>query len=265
MCMGRIGETLAFMLTLIIAVSCLTLLAVKPADAQSGQTPNYPDYIPNPAVPQFTLKLVQSSYDEVVTDPFTGAETTHSVNNSTIEITITNQPFRPYNYVWECKGEVVNRSTTLWYDVQTKGHYAKSWTEVRVDQSSTLYSTESNTQSNNSEYTVISLPQDSIMDSAAYPNGGAVNFRVRAMAGGWFPPVLSSNINLPLNFISKNSSWTNTQTLTIPADSSASPSPTVPEFSWLAIVPLLLSVFALAVIVKHRKTPCIDRNSTVTT
>ncbi len=32
------------------------------------------------------------------------------------------------------------------------------------------------------------------------------------------------------------------------------PTPTVPEFSWLALLPLLLAVFSVAVILKHRKT-----------
>lgn len=35
---------------------------------------------------------------------------------------------------------------------------------------------------------------------------------------------------------------------------SPSPSPSVPEFSWLVIVPLLLSIVSVAVILKHRKT-----------
>ena len=35
---------------------------------------------------------------------------------------------------------------------------------------------------------------------------------------------------------------------------SPSPSPTVPELSWLVIVPLLLSIFSVAVILRHRKT-----------
>jgi hypothetical protein len=36
---------------------------------------------------------------------------------------------------------------------------------------------------------------------------------------------------------------------------SPSPSPTVPELSWLAILPLFLSIFSIAVILRHRKTP----------
>jgi len=38
-----------------------------------------------------------------------------------------------------------------------------------------------------------------------------------------------------------------------------SPTPTVPELSWLAVVPLLLSVFAVAVIVRHRKTDNLNK------
>jgi hypothetical protein len=37
-------------------------------------------------------------------------------------------------------------------------------------------------------------------------------------------------------------------------ESGISPSPSIPEFSWLVIVPLLLAVFSVAVILKHRKT-----------
>jgi hypothetical protein len=43
------------------------------------------------------------------------------------------------------------------------------------------------------------------------------------------------------------------------SNSSPSPSPTVPEFSWLAILPLLLSMFAVAVIVRHRKTANLNK------
>ena len=47
-------------------------------------------------------------------------------------------------------------------------------------------------------------------------------------------------VHNPLNTSSPNSSPTST--------------PTVPEFSWLVIVPLLLTVFSVAVVLRHRKT-----------
>ena len=248
--MGCLGKGLASVLILIMAISSLTLLTVKPANAQDGQTPNYPDYIPTPSVPEFSLKFVQSSYNQIVTDPYTGTQTTQQVDNSTIEIIIRNQPFTPYDYGWTIKGQVVNRSTSLWYDVQTKGHYAHDWSGLYFY---TSVPTDANTQSNSSDYTTITIEQS----LANYPANGTVDFRVRAMAGGYFPPVLSSMINLGLNFISKNSSWSDAQTVTIPA-TSISPSPTstpaVPELSWLVIGPLLLSVFSVVVMFRHRKT-----------
>ena len=54
--------------------------------------------------------------------------------------------------------------------------------------------------------------------------------------------------------------WATPQTVTYsipPAShptSLPSPTPTVPELSWLIILPLLLSMFSLAVILRHRKT-----------
>jgi hypothetical protein len=45
-----------------------------------------------------------------------------------------------------------------------------------------------------------------------------------------------------------------TQTSSPSVPPSHSPSPTIPELSWLIIVPLLLSVFSVAVMLRHRKT-----------
>ena len=70
--MGKIGKTFAIFLTLIVAMSCLTLLTVKPVNAQS---------IPKPSVPEFTLQIADHSYDvpaktTSTTDPYTGKTTT---------------------------------------------------------------------------------------------------------------------------------------------------------------------------------------------
>jgi hypothetical protein len=247
--MGK--DTKSFSLLLVVMLGVASLIMVQSAFAQTGQTPNYSDYIPTPTVPEFTLNFVQSAYNKTVTDPYTGI--TYQVNNNTIEVTIKNQPFSPYNYSWTYRDTTVNRSTSLGYDVQAKGHYSQNWTEVYV---SGYYPT----QSNSSDYTVLSLPQgpsvvyqsqgSEIIDPTfpsgnQIPSGSQLDFRVRAIIGGWFPPVLNSYINLPLNFISENSSWSTPQTITIPASSasgSPSPTPTVPEFSWLMILPLFIFI-----------------------
>jgi hypothetical protein len=65
----------------------------------------------------------------------------------------------------------------------------------------------------------------------------------------------------PYYFNGTQSDWSPTQTVTIPASNvstnptvTPSPTPTVPEFSWLAILPLCVSVFLVAVYFKHRRT-----------
>ena len=256
--MSSIGKSFALILIGVIAISFVGLLTIKPVKGQSGQTPNYSDYIPTPEVPQFTLRFVQSVYDEIVTNPYTGAKTTQQVNNSTIEIIIKNQPFTPYNYGWQYMGEVVNSSTSLWYNVQFKGNYSQNWTDL-------YFTNRYPTQSNSSDYTILDVPQNASgttsefstvwTNPTSFPAGGEIDFEIQAIIGGWFPPVLYSSYNLPLNFIAKNSNWSSAQTITIPSSSVLPTStPTVPELSWLAIVPLLLSVFSVAVIVRHRKT-----------
>ena len=92
--MGRISKTFALFLTLITVMSCLTIVMVKPPSAQS---------IPKPSVPEFTVQLVDRSYDEPPTyqkDPSTGQDKLvwigGHIDNKTIDFTIKNQPFIPY-------------------------------------------------------------------------------------------------------------------------------------------------------------------------
>ena len=63
--MGKIGKTFALFLILIMTISSLSLLMVKPASAQT---------IPTPSVPEFTIEL----------------------NSTALQITIKNQAFAPY-------------------------------------------------------------------------------------------------------------------------------------------------------------------------
>jgi hypothetical protein len=52
MSMGKTSKAFALILTILIVMSCLTILTVKPANAQS---------IPKPSVPEFTLNIVDGS------------------------------------------------------------------------------------------------------------------------------------------------------------------------------------------------------------
>jgi len=79
--------------------------------------------------------------------------------------------------------------------------------------------------------------------------GDQIDFQVQAHVGH------EEERDVTIVFVGESSGWSPTQTITIPSsDGSPAPSPTVPELSWLVIAPLLLSGFAVAVLVRHRKT-----------
>ncbi len=90
----KISKTLAVSLTLLIIVSSLTMLVVKPANAQA---------IPTPSVPQFTVKFVKWAYFV----PFDPGPV------PVVSFTFKNPPFTPYtdqngtkidlNYLIDCK------------------------------------------------------------------------------------------------------------------------------------------------------------------
>lgn len=255
--MGKIGKTFALIITLIIAMSCLTLLTVKSANAQTTSTPT---------APLFTLKFVPASYSVTTTNPYTGMNTTTLVDNGTIELSIKNQPFDyPNTY-------------HLYYDVRYRPHFGGNWTELNPTESlysssnltltqyiSTVYSSLNSLPESNSEYTAISY---SLTRVGVPASGGQVDFQVSAVVGvnSTFysvqvvgaSPVGVGQYEPAVAYVT-TSGWSNTQTVTIPANpTSSSPSPaptstpTVPELSWRAIVPLLLSVFSVAIIVRHR-------------
>jgi hypothetical protein len=146
--MGNTRKTSTFLLCLIIAISCLTLQTVKPANAETDiKAP-----VPIPAVPEFTIKYVDHSYDVPTTttsqtDPYTGKVTTEThegyhVKNFTIDIAIKNQAF---------PSSIDGNVLAIRYHIQTKGHFQNEsfWQERHVDTQSTT------------GYTIIALPANS--------------------------------------------------------------------------------------------------------
>ncbi len=81
--MDKISKTFALFLTLIIVMSCLALLIVKPAHAQT---------VPTPTIPQFSIKFVNASYTSTATNAYTGQSQTQLINNNSIEIIIRTSP-----------------------------------------------------------------------------------------------------------------------------------------------------------------------------
>ena len=136
-------------------------------------------------------------------------------------ITIKNQPYNAYTE----DGQKIN----LYYYFRCKEHLNNYWEP-------TYYSTLIASDSNDTFYSLKFGP----------PNrnaSGRFDVQVSARAAS----VTKSSI-----FVGQRSTW-NTQTVTVPAElTNTSPTPTVPELSWLAIAPLLLSALFAAVFRRRR-------------
>jgi hypothetical protein len=211
----------------VVVLTVLSLIAVMPESTMAS--------IPKPAVPQFTLKLVDNSYAAPTTysiDPYTGENVTHlshHVDNKTIELKIENQPFVPYNE----SGWLVS----FHYLVQVKGHYAENWVP--------LYIMGEGPTPSNSDHTVIAYKltlsetrQDQTYTLGSYdtnistnsitglPSNAQIDFRVEATIGyvhrGYNPNATDQLQMWPWIFTGEESGWSNTQTITIDSNPSTS-------------------------------------------
>jgi len=177
--------------------------------------------IPKPSIPELTVNLVDTSYDEPTAysvDPYTGEQLTDAgmhVERTSLRVTIKNQPFT-------VKGEAEGAS--FFYNIRVKGSFSEEWTELY--RASDGYPTQSD-----SESTVISLGtlrKDGLsLESGTVamniPLGGQVDFQVEAMVG-WvsrvYNPDATNQIEMyPWRFTGEKSGWSNTQTLIIDVNS----------------------------------------------
>jgi len=176
--------------------------------------------IPKPSVPEFTVKLVDTSYDEPTTysiDPYTGEKLTHAgshVERTSLEVRIKNQPFTASKDV---------EGISFFYNIRVKGHFSEEWVELY--RASDGYPTQSD-----SEYTVMllgtlgenGLSLESGTVALSIPLGGQVDFQVESMIGGVsrvYDPDATSQFGMyPWRFSGETSGWSTTQTLTISAN-----------------------------------------------
>ena len=198
-----------------------------------------------PTVPEFTVKLEAHPYYEPPVykiDQYTGENVTiqsgYHVENKSIEITITNQPFAPYN---DTEGNLVN----LFYNVRFKGHFGQEWEweelypyeAIRNGIRGTYHQ---NPPQSSSEYTVISFPVE-------YPDGALVDFQVQKMEGFYtkWAPFVGTPI-MTWKFTGESSIWSSTQTLTIEdvqtPTSELEPFPTTLVLGLVAIIGILVVV-----------------------
>ena len=215
--MGCLSKGLVVVLILTMTISCLTIMVVKPARAQ----------IPTPTVPQFTVSVV---------------------GNSSVTVSIKNQPFTPY---FDAN---LGDTVLLFYNVRVENH-------SEPDDWCTLYDPNSDYPTmSNSDYTNISIgvgsPYSGFPETGIFiPLGTKTDIQVEALIGVVHRQTeyyANGNEGLPSwVFNGTESGWSNTQTITM--SEATSPTSSVPELSSLVIVPLLLSVFSFVVIIWHRK------------
>ncbi len=157
--------------------------------------------LPVPTVPEFTLKLVDYSYDTPptqTTDPYTGETTTHPgyhIENKTIEVTIKNQNY-PY---------------PLMYEVRSKGHF-EDWRDYTNPDGGSV-------SQSDGKYTVTTLRTEHL------PDGAKVDVRVEALYGHreWDPNGVLGAPGGSWHFVGVRSGWSPIQTITFNKDSFGTP------------------------------------------
>ena len=242
--MGKIGKTFALLLALIAIMSCLTLLAVKPANAQP---------IPKPSVPEFTIEPVGPSFDIPPTYSFNSSSGLFYVNEgyhfeySTVEVIIKNQAFTNQTNI-----------DYLLYNVRLKPHdYPDSYWQELFNPNLDGFPIQTS-----SNFTIIPIAAEGATGlQYQIPAGATTDVQVKAMIGHierGFNGNATNQIEMyPYVFVGQTSGWSDTHTVTLPPKvpitvSSPAPSPTIPEFpATLAItLPVLI---ALAVVVASRR------------
>ena len=224
--MGKNRKTCALFLMLIIIILSLTFIVIL-ANAQT---------IPKPSVPEFTL------------------QTQTQTNTTIITLTIRNQPFDAASKYPE--GFFYNVAVSI---------DEKNWSELyHVEDAQDWYPQQSNSSTTVLTYIpgeTVYYPMDASQGVGVIPKSGEVAFQVQAMIGhrdrGTF-----INGFMPYVFVGETSDWSNAQTITIPSNSSE-PTPTVPEFSWLIILPLLFCISIALVIIRRRVSRNLDNYGNV--
>ena len=249
--MNRVGKGFAIFIILIIAISSISLIIVKPALAKS---------IPTPAVPEFTVEPIGPSFEIPPTYSFNSSSGFFYVNEgyhfeySTVEVIIKNQAFTDQTNI-----------DHLLYNVRLKPHdYADNYWQELFNPNLDGFPIQTS-----SNFTIIPIAAEGATELQYQIAAGATtDVQVKAMIGHierGFNGNATNQIEMyPYVFVGQTSGWSDTHTVTLPPKvpitvSSPTPSPTVPEFSsWT--IPLLLTIaVAAALLVYHKKNP--KRNS----
>ena len=111
----------AFIMALLLSALAVAVLF------GTGQASTEVSGITKPSVPEFTLVLVDSSYDVPTTysiDPYTGENITHHgyhVEDKKIGMKIKNQPFTSYY------DDSLGQTVSFYYNIRFKGHFEEEF------------------------------------------------------------------------------------------------------------------------------------------
>jgi len=250
--MGCLSKGLALSLILIMAISTLSLMMAKPANAQTT-TPSYPE---------FTLKI------------------DNSMVGGGLQIEIQNQQIIPNGH----------STAGIFYDFRYKWHESTNWYHPEPDP--TIWQRQYIEEIGNTGVTTLVDSPNSYYEILGSTSSQQLDMQIRAINGyqnttyPWVPPIGIEPGNNPIIIVSA-SEWSPTQTINLPA-SSVSPNPTssptqtsttlpqtttqtatekpvggIPSVSFLlltnavaliVIAVLLAVIIVLLLLMKHRKT-----------
>jgi hypothetical protein len=227
------SKTAILMLITVLVLSSLVMVGSGFAQSNS-----------KPSVPEFTLKYVDNSYDVPSTygiDQYTGktvmTQAGYHVENKSIEVTITNQPFSPYE---DANGETLQ----LYYNIRWKGHFGDYWYDYNSSRQM-LMSPYSRFDDEgfpilNDQFKVATFALGDGSQNSNYvatirdiSADGQVDFQVQAYIGYYtvvqgtpVPPFRTPEYHV---FTGETSGWSNTQTLHIEESQTSpqSPEPTL--------------------------------------
>jgi hypothetical protein len=195
-----------FPLLIILVLAASAILTVYPAAA-----------VPNPSIPEFTVQYVDHSYDVPATygtDPYTGKTIVtnggYHVDNRTIDVTITNQPFTPY------MDPNSNQTVYLYYNLRSKGHF-EDWNTNNLH-------TQNSLKASTSATTVVSFD----IQYWNVPDEGQIDFQVQAILSYTASSYSGSCFTGSTTTSVAQSDWSATKTLTMgtPASVQETPQPT---------------------------------------
>ena len=268
--MGNINKVFSLLLLLILTAS--SLFIVESANAQS---------IPKLSVPEFTVKFVNASYGVTTTNPYTGANETQQISNNSIKITINNQFIDNSNNQLYNNIQAKPHFAENWTEIYPIQNRTSSYNEDGTFSYAQYINADSSSRSSSS-YTTIAFPvvtteyySESGYDIQRYyagepgqegryfaflhgiPDNAQIDFQVEALLGHGSQKYVNDHPLAPYPIghyesaiaFDTASGWSNTQTITIgEISASPTPTPTVPELSWLTILHLLIAVFSFLVV-----------------